>query len=100
MKLWVDDIREAPEGWDVARTYDEAVKKLLTTSYRVVSLDHDLGEEKTGYDIACVIEAMVVKGYEVPSMIMCHSANPVGKARISQAVKSIYQRVIEGKRGN
>ena len=94
--LYVDDIR-FPEYFHqigveitVARTYDEAIQ-YLGDEYDVISLDHDLGEDKTGYDIAkYIVENQIqLNGFRV------HSANPVGRFNIVQLLthygyKEIY----------
>lgn len=55
MKLWVDDIRPAPEGWERARSVTEAIRILATIDVEEVSLDHDIsmkvmvGDEEAGY---------------------------------------------------
>lgn len=44
MKLYVDDIRPAPEGWQQARTVTDAIRFLAQFGHSVdtVSLDHDI----------------------------------------------------------
>ena len=42
MKLWIDDIRKAPEGWHTARTVTEAIALLDENNVSEVSLDHDI----------------------------------------------------------
>lgn len=64
--------------------YNEAVTMIenyYTAGYNIVlDLDHDLGEDKTGYDIA----KYVVEN-EIPLMsFRCHSMNIVGKKNIEQ----------------
>ena len=55
MKLWVDDIRPAPEGWTRARSVTEAIRILATMEVSEVSLDHDIsmkvmvGDVESGY---------------------------------------------------
>lgn len=43
MRLWLDDLRPPPPGWEWAKTVEEAI--LIIESGEVVeaSLDHDLG---------------------------------------------------------
>ena len=41
-KLFVDDMREIPEGWIGARTVSEAISLLANLSVSEVSLDHDI----------------------------------------------------------
>lgn len=42
MKLYVDDLREAPPGWVLVRTITEAQRILSTQEVEAVSLDHDV----------------------------------------------------------
>ena len=42
IKLWVDDIRPAPEGWHWAETVTEAIRILDTAEVTELSLDHDI----------------------------------------------------------
>lgn len=43
MRLWVDDVRPAPDGWKWARTNDQAKELFLTGRVVECSLDHDMG---------------------------------------------------------
>jgi hypothetical protein len=52
----------------------------------LLSLDHDLGDEKTGYDVAKFI---VCEGIKIPH-INIHSANPVGKENIRQLINRYF----------
>jgi hypothetical protein len=78
VNLYVDDIREAPDGWQKAVCYKQAIRLLEMHPMEELSLDHDLGEEATGYDIAMY---MVAHGIW-PKNIYCHSMNPVGRHNI------------------
>ncbi len=88
-KLYLDDLRNPPDtGWIVVRTYQEFVNWIETNGLPgCISFDHDLGEEKTGYDavkwMCNWILDRVVSGasLELPE-ITVHSANPVGKENI------------------
>jgi hypothetical protein len=91
MKLWLDDEREAPPGWEWARTYDEAVELCISFKFDTVSLDHDLGEEKTGYDFLCFLEDRHHDDSMMP-IILIHTANPVGRQRMQLALASIKRR--------
>lgn len=44
-KLFVDDWRNAPAGWALARTVEEAVQVLGTGEVEEVSLDYMIGED-------------------------------------------------------
>lgn len=97
-RLWLDDVRPAPAGWLHARTAAEAIAILADRKVNVVSLDHDLGppEAGTGYDVACWIEQAAADG-RLPVMPMwdVHSSNPVGRARMVDALLSARARWVD-----
>jgi len=93
--LWVDDVRNLPkqyDGWDVARSYEDAIRMLSRTDYPIVSLDHDIasfredGREMTGYDVALWLAERKMNGEYVPPDVRVHSANPVGGPRIQGVI--------------
>lgn len=90
--IWVDDIRTPtiPEAtW--CRNYDEAIAALSKCgSNTVLCLDHDLGEEKTGYDIA----KYIIENNVSISLIQIHSANPVGRANMNQLLTHYGYKVV------
>lgn len=75
MKLWVDDIRPAPEGWKWAKDCRTANLHLYYDDVTELSLDHDLGGDQTTREI---VMYMIEFGIW-PEQIYCHSANPVGR---------------------
>jgi hypothetical protein len=95
VKIWLDDVREAPDdSWTVIRTYQECSYEIMFTLDCIsdISLDHDLGEEKTGYDIVKLIKELVADDYNYfPPRIFVHSDNPVGRANMWAAIRSINQ---------
>ena len=95
MKLYVDDIRIAPEGWVQAWDAKEAIEQLSTLTVTDLSLDHDLGDpgEDTGYDIMKWIEVRVHHdGFPLPA-IKFHTSNPAGRANMQAAYDSIRRRL-------
>ena len=43
-KLFIDDVRQAPDNsWTIARTITEAIRLLATQYWDIVSIDHDYG---------------------------------------------------------
>jgi hypothetical protein len=84
MNLWVDDCKPCPDGFAVARTYDEALRLLRTHDYAALYLDHDLGDEynRTGYDLLLQVQS---EG-RCPPTVECISWNPVGRQRILAAL--------------
>jgi len=48
MKLWVDDIRNAPDdSWTVARTATAAIRAIARYDFDTISLDHDISHQVT-----------------------------------------------------
>lgn len=92
-RLWLDDVRPAPDGWEWVKTADEAIERLKAGGVVEVSLDHDLGSdfgppEPTGYTVAAWIELAAHLG-ALPRLVWnVHSANPVGHERMVAALRS------------
>ncbi len=102
MKIYLDDCREPPDGWILAKTADECIEYLKTGKVTALSLDHDLGEEptnhvytdihgyigdglregKTGYT---VVEWMISNNV-FPEHITVHSMNPVGRKKMTDSL--------------
>ena len=91
MKLYLDDVRDTPKGFDLrACTAQEAITMLREHDITFISFDHDLGpvEAGTGYDVAKWIEqAAYLTGFVVPEYVI-HSANPVGRDNIEAAMSN------------
>ena len=98
MKLYLDDEREAPEGWVRVRWPGEAIELLKMGHVTDLSLDHDLGDDErgTGYDVVRWIEEAVATGGFVPPRIVVHSANASARAKMEAGVERI-RRFVEGK---
>jgi hypothetical protein len=89
-KIWLDDVRPAPEGWHWVLTPEEAIAWLKTHTVTEISLDHDLGVSSTGYNVAEYIYhlACVCRKIDAPKM-WCHSMNVPGRKRIEQVINQI-----------
>lgn len=94
IKLYVDDLRDCPEGFVVARDMDEAIKFFDEYEIDVLSLDHDLGEDSngellsTGYDFVkyfCEYGLYAKKIY-------IHTDNGVGRANMYETLKAAQRR--------
>lgn len=90
--LFIDDLRESKnyvteKNYNViitARNYADAIDWLSNNGWvDIVYFDHDLGEDKTGYDIAkYIVENKIkLKGFKI------HSSNPVGRFNIRQLLE-------------
>ena len=99
--LWVDDARNPLENdwlnfspigrncfviW--AQTYQEAIQFLEKDWPDAICLDHDLGEEESGYDIAkYIVNRCIDEGKKLP-LFASQSANPVGRENILSLFKN------------
>lgn len=95
MKLWLDDLRPMPKGFDVhAKTVEQALDLLASEQFDFISFDHDLGTDSngnlhlTGYDLAKIIEKKAFEGKMKPLGWAIHSANPVGRQNIERAMQN------------
>lgn len=105
MKLFVDDIRPAPEGWQQARTVTDAIRflKMFGDQVTEVSLDHDIsyavevaGTQRpfpSPENFSAVAHYMV-EFYEPDGprwkkrpKVVIHSANPVGAEELKKILK-------------
>lgn len=99
--IYVDDIRKCPYHEDdrfitfIPRTYNAAIEVIdYCSSFKdseiYIDLDHDLGEEKSGYDICkYIVEKQIpIAGYAT------HSMNPIGVFNIHQLMDHYgYRRI-------
>ena len=93
MKVFLDDERQAPEGWRRVHWPQEAINLLETGQVTEISLDPDLGDDQrgTGYDVILWLEEAVrLRGF-VPPRIHVHSANAAARTRMLAGVKSIQR---------
>ena len=100
MKLWLDDIRQEPEGWTRCFRPEEVIELLQGGEVEEISLDYDLGLvdergiDRNGEDVLKWIEREVVEqgsSFRLP-VIRIHSANPVGRQRLERALEAITRR--------
>lgn len=104
--LWLDDERDPrSEAWDDVhdkmstwidlhcpmkvervvwvKNFDEFTNWIWHNKFPdVVCFDHDLGEEKTGYDVAKWLCDYCQMNFKPLPKFACHSMNPVGKQNI------------------
>ncbi len=94
MKVFLDDVREAPKGWKRVFWPQDAIALLMTGSVDEISLDHDLGNDKrgTGYDVITWMEQAVIERGLIPPKINIHSANPVARRHMEAGIRSIENR--------
>jgi hypothetical protein len=95
MKVYLDDVRETPEGWVRTYTVDETIELLKTGEVKEISLDHDLGKDANGISLADGYEVLVWIEKEVeakrfqPPIMHIHSANCAAWPRMKLAISKI-----------
>lgn len=96
MKIWLDDMREAPPGWVRVHTVEELIGIFSINNTEQISLDHDLGDGlQTGYDFLRWLEAQAyINNWKKIPEIKIHSANPVGMRNMRSAINGI-ERILE-----
>lgn len=92
IRLYLDDERVCPKGWLHVKTADEAISVLNAENVSEISLDHDLGMSKTGYDVLLWIEEAQHDGKDIPDVIRIHTANSSARIKMELAVKQINKR--------
>lgn len=88
-RIWLDDVRPMPEGFNF--WYDnphELLELVKTGDVSHISFDHDLGSLDSGYWLAMQIESLAFYKKIAPISWDIHSANPVGRKNIEQAMQS------------
>jgi len=100
MKLWVDDIRDAPdESWIVARKVEQAIRLIATQTFETISIDHDIenrpddetfkpvayfiGEKYKGLQELSDFRTGFGTKIKVVPTIIIHSINPTGAKEIA-----------------
>lgn len=82
MKLFIDDVREAPIGYHRIKSVNEAIKcienlRIAFIPIEVIDIDHDAGDYAyDGVGYIRLLDWLEFKGYNYP--IHIHSMNPVG----------------------
>lgn len=84
LKIWVDDVRPAPEGYVWLKSVNE-VKKYLADPHilcnyeiKLIDLDHDAGDyAKDGGDYIKILDYLEIVGYN--GYLRIHSMNAIGR---------------------
>ncbi len=99
MKIWLDDERDpksnkiqnlfGSDGDEVwVKTIEQAIYYLSQNIVESISIDHDLGYNKTGLDLANWIEESAYNGSLSRLIWSVHSLNSVGAKKITQAMRN------------
>ena len=92
MKLWIDDVRPAPEGYIGCKSVNKAIDLLSDLinfgidDIEVLDIDHDAGDyAKDGGDYIKLLDWLEEIGHSYP--IRIHSMNPVGVANMRAIIQ-------------
>ncbi|MBU7316092.1 cyclic-phosphate processing receiver domain-containing protein [Paenibacillus oleatilyticus] len=94
INVYVDDLRDCPEGFQVARTYEAAIELMKHNEVDILTLDHDLGEDaegnelKNGYDLVKYICENSLRA----NKIYLHTDNPVGRKNMYETLLAAQRR--------
>ncbi|MFC0299534.1 cyclic-phosphate processing receiver domain-containing protein [Virgibacillus soli] len=94
INLYVDDLRDCPDGFVVARNMEEAIDHIVNNEINILSLDHDLGADNegnilpTGYDL---VKYFCENGLRT-NKIYIHTDNGVGRENMFQTLKAAQRR--------
>jgi hypothetical protein len=94
INLYVDDLRDCPAGFVLARNVQEAIYYLENYKIHILSLAHDLGEDEngnllpTGYDLVKYICANGLRA----DKIYLHTDNIVGRDNMFHTLKGAQRR--------
>ena len=92
MKLWIDDVRPAPDGYVWCKSVNEAMNWIDLSEFdfmeniELIDIDHDAGEYALlGGDYIKLLDWLEETGRNYP--IHIHSMNPVGVANMRAIIK-------------
>lgn len=94
INVYLDDLRDCPEGFKLAETIHELKDFLTRYDIAILSLDHDLGTDatgqllQTGYDF---VKWFCEEGLFV-EQIYLHTDNIVGKENMYATLKAAQKR--------
>lgn len=96
MKLWIDDVRPAPEGYVWDKSVDDAIVEIILaeleayleggSEIELIDIDHDAGEYASdGGDYIKLLDWLEETGRNYP--IHIHSMNPVGVENMRRIIE-------------
>ncbi|TYP69802.1 cyclic-phosphate processing receiver domain-containing protein [Paenibacillus methanolicus] len=86
--LYLDDLRDCPSGFVLARSVEEAIRFFQSYDVGILSLDHDLGEDERGNELPSGYD--FVKYFCEHSLharrIYLHTDNPVDRLNMYETL--------------
>jgi len=94
VKIWVDDIRPVPKGFEGTKSVDETIALIEEIEVEggeveLLDLDHDLGDyAQFGGDAIKILDYLAERETYYP--IAIHTANPVGRANMERMINRFW----------
>ena len=91
MKIWVDDLREAPNGYVWCKSVGQTkqvirAQELIHEPIEILDMDHDAGDYAfDGGDFIKILDWMEYTNRNYP--IRIHSMNPVGRENMRAIIR-------------
>lgn len=90
MKIYLDDIRPAPQGFRRVIDVQTCLAMLRNFDVAEISLDHDLGGEVTGMRVLDHLEERTrLDPKYVPPYVKIHTMNGAARAKMTEAALKI-----------
>ncbi len=95
MKLWLDDLRPVPLGYEGARSVNEAIAMIEEAEQNgieieLLDLDHDLGNYASdGGDAIKLLDWLAER--ETFYSVKLHTANPVARAYMERMLERFWE---------
>ena len=96
IKIWLDDLRDAPEGYHHCKSVNEAKRMIEVceqgrAEIEVIDCDHDLGDYAAdGGDGIKLIDWLAERGTHYP--IELHTMNPVGRENMQREIDKYWKK--------
>lgn len=93
IKIWIDDVREAPDGYDWYQMTSQVISLLCRESFRkepiLLDIDHDAGDYvEYGGDYIKILDFLDEEQYEdLDLTVHIHSMNPVGAENMRRIIR-------------
>lgn len=94
VKIWVDDIRPVPQGYEGTKSVEETIALIEEIEeaggeVELLDLDHDLGDyAEFGGDAIKILDYLAERETFYP--IEIHTANPVGRANMERMIERYW----------
>lgn len=94
IKIWVDDIRPVPAGYEGTKSVDETIALIEEIEsaggiVELLDLDHDFGDyAQFGGDAIRILDYLAERETFYP--IALHTANPVGRANMERMIERYW----------